>query len=145
SLEGTFGRVTLFGGAHVASGRSTLAQPTTTPGGLFEAPIVGSRSVTVARSSAGPVLGGAIDVSGTRGAQLRTITYREEHARIASVGVTDRVATLNMAEGRLAFSVSAGQRSASDEQTSYGSVSAAIDVASSAALQIGAGSYPSNR
>ncbi len=140
TLEATLGAATVFGGMHAASGTSTIREAATS-GGVFPSP-VGARDVTTSRTSTGVVFGGVIDVDRASGAKLG---YREEHARIAGVGYTDRVATGTFGNDRYALSGVAGLRDAPDEQVGFGSVTATFAVARSVALQAAAGSYPSNR
>ena len=140
TLEATIGAATLFGGAHAASGSSTIREATTS-GGVFPSP-VGGRDITTSRASTGVVFGGVIDVDRATGAKLG---YREEHARMSRVGYTDRVATGSVGTDRFAVSGVAGVRDAPDEQAGFGSVTATVALARSVALQAAAGSYPSNR
>ena len=140
TVEATVAGVTLFGGAHVASGASSVRQATTSPGGVFGTPGSGARDITSARTSAGPVFGGVLTVAGSG-----TISYREEHARVAGITVVDRVATGSMDRGILALTASGGLRNAPDEQIGYASVSASLALGRAIALQAAVGSYPSNR
>ena len=140
TLEATLGPTTLFGGVHGVRGRSTIRQAPTS-GGVFSNP-VGARDVTTSRTSAGPVFGGVVDIDRANGAKLG---YREEHARIDGVGYADRVATGTFGNDRYALSGVAGLRNAPDEQVGFGNVTTTIALARSIALQVAAGSYPSNR
>ena len=140
TLEATVGAATLFGGMHAASGTSTIRQATTS-GGVFPSP-VDARDLTTSRRSTGAVFGGVLDVDHANGAKF---AYREERARIAGVGYTDRVATGTFGNDRYALSGSAGLRNAPDEQVGFGSVTATFALARAVALQAAAGSYPSNR
>lgn len=140
TLEATIGAATLFGGVRAATGASTLREAATTTG-VFSNP-VGVRDVTTSRASIGPVFGGVIDVDRASGAKLG---YREEHARIAGVGYTDRVATGTFGNDRYALNGVAGLRDAPDEQVAFGSLTTTIALSRSVALQVAAGSYPSNR
>ena len=142
TLEATLASVTLFGGAHLASGSSSTAQITSTPSGPFGAPVSGVRDITSSRTSTGAVFGGVLNVAGATGG---TISYREERARVAGMDVTDRIATGSMERGALAFSASGGLRDAPDEQLGFGSVSATLAMSGAIALQGAVGSYPSNR
>ena len=142
TLEATVAGVTLFGGAHVASGASSIRQVASAPGGVFGAPVPGARDVTSTRTSTGAVFGGVLNVAGAEGG---TISYREEHARVAGASIIDRVATGTVGSGTLAFTASGGLRDAPDEQIGYGSVSATLALGRAIALQGAVGSYPSNR
>ena len=145
TLEATLARLTLFAGAHVASGKTSLRQPTSTPGGVLGAPTTGVRDVSFSRTSAGPVFGGVVNLAGSRADQGAAISYREEHARIEGLTVTDRVVTGSLASGAIAASASGGVRDATDERAGFGSVSAAVAMGRAAALQASVGTYPSNR
>jgi hypothetical protein len=59
--------------------------------------------------------------------------------------VVDRVASASWSAGPIALSASAGQRTAPDEHTGFGSVTAGLDLGRAVALQGSAGSYPSSR
>jgi len=142
TLEAGIGPATLFGGMHAASGTSTIREASSSPGGVFNNPVSGVRDVTTSRTSTGAVFGGVIDLDRASGAKL---AYREEHARIAGVGYTDRTATGTLGNERYGLSGVAGLRDAPDEQVGFGSVTATIALARSVALQAAAGSYPSNR
>ena len=140
TVEATIGAATLFGGAHVASGASSIREASA-PGGLFSNAVAG-RDISTSRTSAGAVFGGVVDVDRATGAKLG---YREEHARVVGVAYTDRVATAAFGNDRFALSGAAGMRSAPDEQVGFGSVTGTVALARSVALQVAAGSYPSNR
>jgi hypothetical protein len=145
TLEATVSAVTLYGGAHVARGSTSISQSVTTPGGVFSPPVVSSRDTTVSRSGAGPVFGGLLRMSGGRADQSGSIGYREEHARFTGVSVTDRLATGSLTNGALSLAVSAGLRDAPDEQIGYGSASLTVAIGSMLSLQGAAGTYPMNR
>ncbi len=142
TLEASIGGATLFVGIHAASGTSTIREVTPSAGGLFSNPVAGARDITSARTSTGPVFGGVLDVDRASGAKL---AYREEHARVGGIGITDRVATGMLGSDRYALTAVAGLRDASDEQIGFVSFSGTIALARSVALQVAAGSYPSNR
>jgi hypothetical protein len=131
TLEATVGAATLFGGVHAASGTSTIREATTS-GGVFQNPVSG-RDISTSRTSTGAVFGGVVDVDRASGAKLG---YREEHARIAGVGYTDRVATGTFGNERYALSGVAGLRDAPDEQVGFGSITTTFALTRS---------YPSNR
>ena len=145
TLEATLSGVTLFAGAHVAGGRTTLREASSIPGAPLGSPNVSARDVTTSRTSAGPVFGGVLNVAGLRADQAATLTYREEQARVGPIGVADRVLSAAMVNGSLALSASAGMRDASDEHVGFGSASATLSVGRAIALQASVGSYPSNR
>lgn len=142
TLEASVGAATLFGGWHAASGTSTIREVTPGSGSVFSNPVAGARAVTNSRSGVGAVFGAVLDVDRSNGAKL---AYREEHARVAGVSITDRVVTGIVGTDRYALSAVAGMRDAPDEQVGFGSATATIALARSVALQVAAGSYPSNR
>ncbi|MDB4893661.1 MAG: glycoside hydrolase, family 13-like protein [Gemmatimonadetes bacterium] len=145
TLEATVSALTLYAGAHVARGSTSQQLPVRTPGGVFGTPVGATRDTVVSRSSAGPVFGGVLRISGARADQSGSVGYREEHARLPGVVVTDRVATGSLASGSMSFAVSAGLRDAPDEKIGYGSASATIAVGSMLSLQGAAGTYPMSR
>jgi hypothetical protein len=145
TLEATLASVTLFGGAHIASGNTSLRQATSGPGGVLGAPSTGLRELSFSRTSAGPVFGGVVNMPGAHADQAGSLSYREEHARIEGVTVTDRVVTGSLASGAFTASASGGMRDATDESTGFGSVGASVALGRAAALQASVGTYPSNR
>ena len=142
TLEAGAGRVTVFGGLHVATGSAVVREMNTSPGGVFSNPVVGGRDVTTSRSSTGAVFGGVLDVDRASGTKL---AYREEHARVTGIAVTDRVATGIVGNERFALGAVAGVRDAPDEQRTFGSITGTLALAPTVALQAAVGSYPSNR
>jgi hypothetical protein len=145
TLEATVAGVTLFGGAHVASGSSSIRQVTSTPGGILGTPSAGTRDVTSSRTSSGAVFGGVLNIAGAPGTADGALSYREEHAHVAGVNVVDRVATGTVAGGTLALTASGGLRDAPDEQLGYGSLTVTLALGRAVALQGAVGTYPSNR
>jgi Glycogen recognition site of AMP-activated protein kinase len=145
TLEATVSRLTLFGGAHLARGESSLTQATTTPGGPFTPPGLGSSTVSVVRTSTGPVYGAVVALPSARPDAVGAFSYREERARVSSGTVVDRVAGGGWSTGSLALSASAGSRDAVDERSQFGSVSVTVAVTRSVAVQGAMGSYPSSR
>ncbi|MBA3672745.1 MAG: hypothetical protein H0W68_12090 [Gemmatimonadaceae bacterium] len=145
TLEAAIGDITVFAGAHVAAGGASSQEQSSTPGGVFSAPTLATRTVSSSRSSVGPVFG-ATFVSGRPGAiQRRYLSYREEHARVASVAVVDRTGGARFGSDALNVALSGGLRDARDERIGFVSASATIAVARSVSLQSAAGTYPSNR
>lgn len=145
TLEATLANVTLFGGARLARGSTSLRETTTIPGGPFGAPSAGARTVQLSRTSAGPLFGALVNIAGARPDQGGALSYREERARVDRVAVTDRVASATLLTGPLALTASGGMRDAIDEHASYGSVSATVGLGGLVALQGAVGSYPTNR
>jgi hypothetical protein len=144
TLEATVSRLTLFGGAHLARGESSLTEATTTPGGPLTPPVPG-RTVSTAHTSTGPVYGAVVVLPSARPDAVGTFTYREERARVSGVTVVDRVGAAGWSTGSLALSASAGARVAVDERSQFGSVSATVALTRSVAVQGAVGSYPSSR
>jgi len=145
TLEATLAGVTLFAGAHVASGTTSMRQATTTPGGLLGAPTNTVQDLSFSRTSAGPVFGGVLNMPGARVDQAASIGYREERARIVGLTAIDRVLTASLVNGAVIASASGGLRGAPDESVGFGSVSASVAMGRAAALQATLGTYPSNR
>ncbi len=145
TLEATVGGVTLFAGAHVASGTTTVRDVTGTPSTLPGLPTTSARDVTTTHTSTGPVFGGVVSFAGQTPSESSVIFYREEHARVTGVPVVDRSASLTFTTEKTSVSLSGGLRDASDEKRSYGSIAGALGLTSVIALQASAGTYPSNR
>ena len=102
-LEAAVSRLTLFGGAHLARGESSLTGAATTPGGLLPPPAPGTSTVRVAQSSTGPVYGAVVTLPSARPDAGGTLSLREERARVAGVTVVDRVAGGSWSTGSLAL------------------------------------------
>lgn len=145
TLEATISALTLFAGARIAGGRTTLRETTSIPGGPLGAPTAGARDVSSSRASTGPVFGGVLNVTGGRADQAAALSYREERARVAQMRVTDRMLSGTLVNGALTLSASAGMRDAPDERLGFGSATATIGLGRAIALQASGGSYPSSR
>jgi hypothetical protein len=144
TVEATFADVTVFGGAHAASGVTQL-QDTAARSTITGLPTAAPRDVTVSRSSLGPVFGAMLNHAGSAPDESTALFYREEHARVQGVTAVDRSASASFTRGPVSFSVSGGLRDADDEHVTYGSIGAGVAVASSVMLQASAGQYPSSR
>jgi Glycogen recognition site of AMP-activated protein kinase len=145
TLEASVRRLTLFGGAHLARGESSLTEGTANPGGLFTPPTAGSNTVRASRTSTGPVYGALLALPSARPDAGGTLSYREERARVSGIAVVDREAGASWGSSALALSATAGARAAVDERTRYGSVSATVALSRSVAVQSAVGSYASSR
>ena len=144
ALEWSAGALTLFGGAHLGSGRTTVTQTTSGP---LPGPIPGQTTlVTQSRTTMGPVYGAQLRAGGAIWPST-IVSVRAEDGRLSDGGpvVSDRVATLTLVTGRLSLSGSAGQRRAIDESSDYSSVGASMRLFERMSVEVGAGSYPSNR
>lgn len=142
TLEATFARVTLFGGAHLARGQASL------PAALSPTPLgtpSPSGSVTTTRTSTGPVYGAVLALNTDQPDVGGALIYREERATVEAIPVLDRTLGLNWSAGAVALSANVGMRDARDEQGQFGGVSATVGVTRSLAVQGAAGSYMSSR
>ena len=139
TLEATVGQVTVFGGARVAQCSTTISQA------LSGSPTTAPRSVSLTRSSVGPVFGAVLGVPTDRPDVGGSIGYREERARVEQVSVTDRALTGSVTSGFVLLSASAGMRSAPDERVQFASVGATVGIGRAFALAGSVGSYPSSR
>lgn len=168
SLEASAGVLTVFGGAHAASGASVVVvpgqagSPTTTgqgrtPGGsLLPAPLrpptaspaptaspTPDRELRASRSALGPVYGATIALPVAAAATL-TLVAREERLRVEQLTVVDRSVTAALAAGRLSVVGAVGARRAPGDAPTFGSVAATLVVLPGVALQGAAGTYPAN-
>ncbi|MHB1312164.1 MAG: glycogen-binding domain-containing protein [Gemmatimonadaceae bacterium] len=136
AIEMRFGGLTVFGGAHVASGRTTMrAQPTTA------APVV---LTSMTRTWRAPVYGAEWRLSHDESVPL-TLAYHEERARTSGETVVDRSADAYVALGRLTLGATAGRRRAPSEHVDFWTGSASLELTPSLALQAASGTYPSSR
>lgn len=105
AAEWTAGPVSFFGGARVASGRTTVRTAGTPP-----EPIPGRSTLReAARTSVGSVFGASWNVLGTPTWPL-VATYREERARVNGVAAIDRAAGVSVSVGALSAVGSLGER-----------------------------------
>lgn len=133
-------RVTLFGGARVAAGASSLDEPRSS------LPLGGGRTqaVSTSRTGAGPTYGMVLDFSSSAGVSTQ-LNAREDRLTVDHVAIVDRSVTLSISGAAAAFAASAGRRSASDEHLAFGSVAVSVPLNESLALSIAGGRYASNR
>ncbi len=134
------GPFAVFAGAHAAYGQSSLATSTQTALGS----VPGSTSTsTSSRSSIGPVFGGLAQVTGAD--ETLVAGYREERSTVLGIPIADRTLTASVSNGALTVAASYGARAAADENTTFGSGSLSIALPASSSLELGGGTYPSNR
>jgi len=137
AIEVGLPRVALFAGVRAAEGRTTLG--TIAPATPFASP------TTLTHGSFGPVFGGRVTLASLGGGDGVVLGYREDHARVDSVGVTDRVGSLSLVRGPLTLSGNLGVRRAPDERATFAGMSALVALSRVVALQLGAESYPGDR
>ncbi|MBI2407359.1 MAG: hypothetical protein HYV19_03515 [Gemmatimonadetes bacterium] len=135
ALEARFGAVTLYGGGHVASGRTTVdAQPNAA------VPVVlTSRTRTLRAPVYGAVWSLALDES-----VPLSLAYREEPARVEGATITDRSADATLAVARLTLGASVGRRSVAGTRTPFWTGSAGVQITPAMSLQAVGGKYPSS-
>lgn len=146
TMEWTAGPLTVFGGARGAGGFTSVsgsAPSSSMPGVPAGAPA----SVLVSRTRAlyAPVYGARVRLVGddpTVGAEL---SVRAEPMHVADTVVFDRTANLVAVAGPVTFAASVGRRTAPDEQRTFGSANAIVEVSHGVALDVGGGRYASNR
>ncbi len=144
ALEWSRGPITLFGGGHLGTGQTTVSQ---TSSGPLPGPIPGqTQLVTQSRRTLGPVYGVQLRVGGF-GWPTAVVGVRAEDGQLSNGGprVTDRMASVTIVAGALTLSGTAGQRRAVDEQLDYVGGGASLRVLERISIDVGAGSYPSNR
>ncbi|MBW7934125.1 MAG: hypothetical protein H3C62_11075 [Gemmatimonadaceae bacterium] len=142
ALEWSVGPLTLFGGAHAASGRTQVRA--TAVGGPVPTPAP-SRLQTVSRTSFGPVFGGRWNVLGHVSPWPLVATYREEHGGIDGIVATDRNAGAMLTVGALSVGGSVGERVQANTRTRFAAASASLMLGAGASLDVAAGRYPSDR
>jgi len=135
--------LTLFAGARAARGLRSVEQSTA----AFPA-LPGEERVArerVVRGSLGPVFGGVLRFTPSAQGGDARLSYREERAVVDRVAVADRVVGATLTYRALTVGGTAGLRNAADERRSFGGVDAGVAVTPALLLQVGGGSYPSNR
>jgi len=137
ALELRVSRVTLFGGARATG--ATVNEVTRSPG-LFGP---GTRTSRVSRVGAGPMYGAVLALGGAD--RLVELSAREDRTSLEGTTFTDRAVSLAVAIGGVAFSATGGRRFAPDERDDFGTVTLAIPVAGSLALEAAGGTYAANR
>jgi hypothetical protein len=137
AAELAFRTLALFGGVHASQAWTAFGRVAAAPPAL--------RSAALTRSSIGPVFGGRFALASFGAGGGLSLGYREEHARVEGVGVTDRAGTVSLASGHAVLTAAVGLRRASDEKVTFGAVSALVALSRAVALQVGAQRYPSDR
>jgi hypothetical protein len=140
ALQVDAGPLTLFGGARAASGyasQSAASQPLPVFNG-------GVRTQSQTRSGLGPTFGVTFTAVSEEDGTLR-LGARQDLLRVSGVAVADRALLASVGSRGLAVTGSVGQRSASDEHVSFGSVALSVALRPDLAFDVAAGRYPSNR
>ena len=144
ALEWSASGFTLFGGGHAALGYTAVSQPSA-PGPL-PIPAPGTRTlVSETRTAIAPVYGAQWRVPFSDAHGAFSVGYREEPMVVSGVSITDRMATASLGFGSVTLAGTAGTRDARDERVSFSSGSASIAFMRSLSLNVGGGTYPSNR
>lgn len=135
ALEARFGALTLYGGGHVASGRTTVdAQPNAA------VPVV---LTSRTRSLHAPVYGAVWSLALDQSVPL-TLAYREEPARMAGQTITDRSGDATLSISRVMLGASMGRRSVANVHTPFWTGSAGVQLTPTVSLQAVGGKYPSS-
>lgn len=143
AVEWTVATITLFGGARVALGRTTV-RTTANPPTPIPAP-GGTTVVSATRSSRGPVFGVQWNVLGDAAHWPVTATYREERGTTDDIMAIDRTAGLSVRLGALAFGGSAGERVAPSDHARFAGGSASLALTPTVSINLAAGRYPVDR
>jgi len=134
ALAWRHGPLTLWGGAHGATARTTLAAS-----GL---PLAAN---TLTRSQLGPVFGVGLHFVDPERRSTVELTYREEHGRPGGISLADRSGSVALAEGTVALSGTLGYRDGPDEQRLFGGARVAVTLVPGVTVIGAAESYPANR
>jgi len=137
ALELRLGQVTAFGGVRIASGRTDV-RGTSLPGAV-PAPVAFVSSTSTSR---GPTFGAQWQALG--GDLPLSLSYREDHNRVAGAWFVDRMAGASFAVGRLLLGGSVGRRESPAESVTFANGSALLRLTSALSLQGGVGRYPSS-
>lgn len=139
-VEWTWRPLTLYGGARVVEGRTTIE---TEVGRGPLPPVI--RSQTMVRSATGHAVGARLRFVGPTARTGVVAWVRDEPMRVEGVAVRDRVAGVAVVARGVTVSASSGVRSANDERTEYASAGVSLAIAPSVSLEAAGGTYPSDR
>jgi hypothetical protein len=145
AIEVSAGAVTGFVGVHGSAAATSAVTEThgTTPGILGGTPFVSRSTSSVSRSARGAVFGGTVRIPGSNGESM-IAGVREEHSRVDSLSLVDRSATLTAANGRVSIGGSIGVRSEPGSRSTFGNGVLTVAVSPAIAIELIAGSYPTN-
>jgi hypothetical protein len=145
ALEVTAGAVSAYAGARGGLASTSTVQESAGPSGPFGSNPLASRSTTsVSRTTRGVLFGANARFSGAAGETL-IAGVREEHATVDTMPTIDRSASISVLNGRVTIGGSFGVRSEPSARTTFGSGALSIAVGPAMSIELGAGSYPSNR
>lgn len=138
AMEVARGRFMVFGGARVATGRTTVrtANSSPLPGG--------TTLVSMTRTSRAPVVGGQWLFGDAWSRVQGALSVRNERARVGDALVVDRTAGAGVAWRTVSLGALIGERQGPSEQLRYGSGSATIALSRALQFELAAGRYPSS-
>jgi len=140
ALEWTYSPLTVYAGTQAAAGYTAV---TASPG-LGQIPGA-STLVSQTRWLYAPVYGARLRLLGDDPSVGAELALRWEPMHVGDTVVTDRTANAAMVVGPVTLALSAGQRTAPGEQSTFGTAGVMLDVMHDVTLNVSGGRYPSDR
>ncbi len=126
-----------------AATTATVRETQSAPGPFGGTPLSSRATTSSSRTAGGLSFGGSARITGSDGTTL-VAGVREEHTRVDTLGLVDRGVSLSAMNGRLTLGGSFGIRSENGARGGFGNGSLSIAVNQAAAIELNAGSYPTN-
>lgn len=143
ALELRRGWWAVYAGAHAEGAISRWRNAAVSAPALF-GPALQRHDSSSTRTYLGALFGGSAQYAGPAGA-LTVVGYRESHGTIDTVATVDREFSVQLQEGRLTVGATFDARRERQTSSAFGGAYLSVDIARSAALQVGAGTYGEDR
>ncbi|HEY6219214.1 MAG TPA: hypothetical protein VIV65_04090, partial [Gemmatimonadaceae bacterium] len=140
ALEGRWGNLRVFGGAHLVAASSSRSLDSERPLGS----VVPSASGGTSATGVAGVGGATITVAQTDGQNV-LLSYRSEAGQVAGGWQSDNTFGGTVSNDQVAVSGAIGLRRSVDGSTGFGSAALTLGITRAFALQVTGGSYPANR
>ncbi|HUX34848.1 MAG TPA: glycogen-binding domain-containing protein [Gemmatimonadaceae bacterium] len=142
ALEWTFRPVTVYAGTQAAAGYTAVSATTST------GPFPGASSTTLVSHTRwlyAPVYGARLRLLGDDPSVGAELALRWEPMHVGDTVVTDRTANAALVAGPITLALSAGQRTAPGERSTFGTGGVMLDVLHGVTLSVSGGRYPADR
>ncbi len=146
TLEWTWNALTLVAGGQAAAGYTAVSS--SAPAGPVPVPVPPTSTTTLVSETRwlyAPVYGARLRLLGDDPNVGAEFAVRLEPMRIGDTLVTDRTVNAAVVVGPMTLAASAGERTAVNERTTFGSGTMLLDVTHGVTVDVAGGRYPSNR
>jgi hypothetical protein len=143
ALELRQGPLTAYAGVRGAIALASTSVVQQDVAGLFGPGLTTAADSSATRTARGFLVGGSARIVTNDGETL-TAGLREEHATIDTVPTVDRSVSLQIAQGRATLGLTLGVRAEPETHATFGNGVLVVDVTSVAAVQLAAGTYPTD-